>query len=290
MHAIDEYGAQRFDIRTRSLLHQFRFRGHAPDPGEPEDREQPQVPPAQVNLPRVLGESGGTGEGMMIVVQLLSGDEHRQRPQVGGSVIRLEVPVTPGMGQPVDDPRGQQGHGDQLEPVQRDARQAEQEHDHEEQQGDPHVRPAAVDMAFHPVVGRAAAVLLHGFRIARLLPIQLRTLQQYRLQADELRTVRVPFPLAHGMMLAVHSHPLPGDDARVHPQPEPEKMPQRGMQIDGPVCLLAMVVKGDGDQRDVNAEGTGDHVAPKAQPENPVIVFSDKLQHPMTPSPAEMPL
>jgi hypothetical protein len=65
-----------------------------------------------------------------------------------------------------------------------------------------------------------------------------------------MRAVRVFSLLALGVVLAVNSRPLFGHLPSGHPQPKTEEMRCNGVQIQGPVSLVAV-------QKDGNA-GNGD--------------------------------
>ena len=88
---------------------------------------------------------------------------------------------------------------------------------------------AGVEIALHPVIGRAATVFGDGFEVFGLGPVQLGTGEQHGLDAMGLRAVRVFHGLAFGMVLAVHADPFLGDLSGGQPQPQAEKMRRNGM-------------------------------------------------------------
>ena len=76
---------------------------------------------------------------------------------------------------------------------------------------------SGVELVLQPVIGRAAAELLQRLPVLRLSLVQLRTLEQHLFQALYLRAVWIVRGLAAGVVLAVNSHPLAGDDPCAHP-------------------------------------------------------------------------
>src|SRR6185437_2856512 len=59
--------------------------------------------PARIELPTLHGETRRTREGMMIVVQLLTGDEEPPRDDVRRGRVGLEAAVSERMACPIDD-------------------------------------------------------------------------------------------------------------------------------------------------------------------------------------------
>ena len=124
-----------------------------------------------------------------------------------------------------------------------------------EDQHQAHALPgiAAVDIALHPVVGRAMAELLDRLGVFCFRAVQLGAAPHHRVQAPRLRAVGIVHRLALGVVLAVDGHPFLGDHARADPQPEAEEVRRNRMQIQGAVGLRA--VQEDRDRRDGDMGG-----------------------------------
>ena len=121
------------------------------------------------------------------------------------------------------------------------------------------VRIWLVDVALQPVVRAPVAVLGDRLRIGRGSPVQLCPFQQQLPDSEDFRAVWILIRLHPGVMLAVHRDPLLGDGPRREPEPEPEEVRKRGMQVERPVRLVAMQVDRDRHDRDVgHPEGCED--------------------------------
>src|SRR6185503_4217904 len=103
--AIHDDGAELIQVRRGSGdVLELRRRGYAADLRETEELERFQMQPAHVDLMTAHREPRRRRERVMVVVQLLAGDEHRDRPQIGRSVVGFEVPITLRMTEAVDHP------------------------------------------------------------------------------------------------------------------------------------------------------------------------------------------
>jgi hypothetical protein len=101
-----------------------------------------------------------------------------------------------------------------------------------EHQADAFPRIAAVEIALDPVVGRAAPELLERLRVLRFGPIELGASPEHRVDPARLRAVRVVGSLDFRVVLAVDRDPLLRHHAGREPEPEPEEMADRRMQIE----------------------------------------------------------
>src|SRR5690606_16727040 len=122
-----------------------------------------------------------------------------------------------------------------------------------------------VNVALHPVVGRAATELPLNLRIARNCLIKLGAFEQDFLEAENDRAVRIFRRLAARMVLAMHGDPLAGDDARAHPQPESEDMPECGMQIEAPMGRVPVKIERYAHEGELHHHERDQRIAPKAK-------------------------
>ena len=148
-------------------------------------------------------------------------------------------------------PAAMNGMFDELQRDHDDARNAEQHEVGDDEQRDAEIaaRRMMVEVVLEPVVRRALRVLLERFAVARGDAIELGAFEQHALQAEQARAVRIAVLLAMSVMLAVHGHPLARRGAGVQPQPEAAEVADDGMQVDGAVRLVAMVVERHGHHR-----------------------------------------
>ena len=121
-----------------------------------------------------------------------------------------------------------------------DADGTEQHHVDDQHQVVAAIRERLVDVALEPVVRTPVVVLGDRLRIRRRSPIQLRPFQQQLLDSEDFRAVRILTGLDAGVMLAVHRDPFLGDGPGREPQPEPEEVGQRRMQVERPVRVVAV--------------------------------------------------
>ena len=98
-------------------------------------------------------------------------------------------------------------------------------------------------------------------------------MRQNLFDAKNLRTMGVTFPLAHSMVLAVHSHPFPSDHAGSQPQPESKEMTHDRVQFEGAVSLAAMQVDGDSRNSDVGENQGGKQVSAEVEIQQSVYHF-----------------
>ena len=89
------------------------------------------------------------------------------------------------------------------------------------------------------------AIAAEGFFVFRFFAVQLGTFEQNGANAMHMRTVRVFGLLALGVVLSVDGRPLFGHLTGGHPQPKTEEMRCDGVQIQGPVRLMAVQEDGD---------------------------------------------
>jgi hypothetical protein len=123
---------------------------------------------------------------------------------------------------------------------------------------------AAVDVALDPVVGCANAVFGQGFGVGSFSLVQLDASEQQSLQAAGLRTVRVFFGLALGMVLAVHRDKLFGEHSGADPKPKAEKVRRNRPQIERTMRLGPVQEDRDRRDRDVRGDqGVKQHLPPR---------------------------
>jgi hypothetical protein len=139
------------------------------------------------------------------------------------------------------------------------AEQRDVQHHHQAHAED---RVLGVDVAFHPVVRRAVTELAHRFFILGFGTVQFRAFEQHLPDAARLRTVRIFFGLALGVVLTMDRGPLAGQHASGHPQPEAEKMTDDRMQLQRAVRLAAMQIDRHADNRDVRRNQRVQHELP----------------------------
>ena len=132
----------------------------------------------------------------------------------------------------------------------------------DEHQADAFPRIAGVEIALDPVVGRSAAELLERLRVLRFGPIELGALPEHGVDAACLRAVRILGRLDLRVVLAVDGDPLLGHHAGREPEPEPEEMADRRMQIERAVRLRAVQEDRHAGDRHVRHRQREDDVAP----------------------------
>ena len=253
----------RFRIRLLHVGAETECRRDPPHPRQTQPAQQADQHPAAIEFEPALRELRRAGKRMVVVVQLLAAHDQPPRHQVGRGVGRLEIAVAAPVAEAVDDTGGPERDPRHLQRPDRDADHAEQAKADQRQQGRPRGRPARVEMAFDPVVGRADAVGRQVARIRGCLLVKIHAAPQDRTDAVHLRAVRVLGGLAFRVMLAVHGDPLPGHHARRQPAPETEDMRDGRMEIDAAVRLAAVQVQGDGGDRGLRHDHEVD------QPGNP---------------------
>ena len=100
--------------------------------------------------------------------------------------------------------------------------------------------------------------------------------------------MRIIRGLALGVVLAMHRDPFPRAHAGGQPEPQPEKMAHRRMQVDRPVRLVAVQVQRDRGDRDLGQGHRRQRVTPPRQVER---AGEQRRQHyiPMPPMPGMPP-
>ncbi|MPN12772.1 hypothetical protein SDC9_160092 [bioreactor metagenome] len=202
---------------------------------------------------------------MVVVVQFLAADHDAPGHQIGRCVHRFKVAVAPVVAHAVDHASGPERNPQHLHGPDREADAAKQQHVEDQHQAHTLPRKARIDVALHPVVGRAVAELLERVFVLRLGAIQLRAAPHHRVQAARLRAVRIVFGLALGVVLAVDGHPLLGLHAGADPQPEAEEMRGNRAQIQRAVRLRTVQKNRHRRNRDVGGEQGVQHDLPPGQ-------------------------
>src|SRR5690606_39198314 len=102
--------------------------------------------------------------------------------QIGGRVAALEVAITDGMAQAVDDACGPYRNPHHLHGPHRDAEYAEQGQVDDRHQDHAANRVTAVNIALDPVIRAVLAVNAQSFLVLRLFLIEFGTFTQYGAQ------------------------------------------------------------------------------------------------------------
>ena len=126
MHAIDDYGAYRFQIHMLAFNLDGLGRG-AMHLGKAKEFADGNERPARIEFPGLNGKLGRAGEGMVIVVQLFAANEKAKRHDIGGGIRAFKIAITEVVTQAVDDARGQHREGQHLNRENQDRWHAEQE-------------------------------------------------------------------------------------------------------------------------------------------------------------------
>ena len=146
--------------------------------------------------------------------------------------------------------------------------QAEQRHVREPHQRQAAQREARVDVALHPVVGRAVPVPLERLAVVRLFDVEEHAAPEHAVDPVHLRTVRVLVGLALRVVLAVDRRPLLGHHPGREPQPEPEEVRRQRMQVERAMRLAAMQVDGHPGDGHVRQRKRDEHEPPPRQVKN----------------------
>ena len=239
------------------------------DTGQAQLLQPANVHPADVKLVRPDRQLGRRGIGVMIVMQLFTGNQNAPRRDIGAGVRSLKIAITPIMRSTVDDARGHHRsphhlHGPNGETSQAKKQQIDQQHQHDAKIGKP-----AVQVTLDPVIGCSMSIAGQCFCITRLFAVQLITLQQNGPDAVDMRTMGVVVLLAFGVMLAVNGCPLPGDLPGCQPQPETKEMGGNRVQVERTVRLVPMQEDRHADHGDVCHNQSEQHHLPAAQVQNP---------------------
>ena len=194
-----------------------------------------------------------------------------------------------GMAEAVDHAGGAERHGQHLEGEHGDAAGPEQQHV-DGQRGVDADKAVAVQVVLEPVVGRAAAVLLDRGGIGSLHLVNFSAAPQDGAQAMDHRAVGIVLRLAERMVLAVHGHPLPGDHAGGHPDPQAEEMADGRMQVDGPVGLVTMQVERHRGHGHLDRQEGDQGLLPAVEAEQAIDMIGKKIQHLPSPSVGKVPI
>ena len=249
--AIGDDRLQRVGVRLWPDLPQFELGRCLANFGQTDQFHRADIGPADIEFKGLDREFGRSRVSVVVVVQFFAADDKAPRRYIGRSVRRFEIAITPVMANTVDDAGGHHRNPQHLHRPDRQADRTE----HSQVYGQHHANtfPAepGVEIAFDPVVGRAATVLGNRLRDLRFDAIELNAGQQQRLDATGLRAVRVFLGLAFGMVFAVDRHKFLGHHARGQPKPEPEEMFRDRMQVERPMGLSAVEKNRDRADRDV---------------------------------------
>ncbi len=199
---------------------------------------------------------------MVVVVQLFATNQQAPGRDVGAGVGGLKVAVAPVVANAVDDAGGKKRNPRHLNCPNGGTQGTKGGNLHDEQQGHALPRVAAVDVALHPVVGGAVAEALHRVGVFGLNAVELGALPHHGANATGLGAVGVVGGFALGVVFAVDADPLARDHAGGKPQPKPKHVRHRGVQIKGPVRLVAVQVNGDAGNRHVRGEQRVHHQLP----------------------------
>ena len=265
MVAVRDDRLQRRVVGLRLGRLEPELRRDAPDLREPERGQRADVGPAQVELVPARRELRRRAVRVVIVVELLAADQDADRDDVGRRVVRRVVAVAPVVTDAVDDAGGPERDPRHLHRPDRRADRPEQREVDREHEADPLPRVARVDVALEPVVRRPVAVALDRLRVARLGAVELGAAPDDRLDSAGHRAVRIVLGLDLRVVLAVDRRPLLRDHPGREPQPEPEEVRDRRMQIERAVRLAPVQEDRDGRDRDVRERERHDDVAPPGE-------------------------
>ena len=130
---------------------------------------------------------------------------------------------------------------------------------------------ARIEVALDPVLRAVLAINAQGFGVARLFPVQLGALAQYRAQAFVNRAVRVVGGFAFGVVFAMDGGPLACVLRRGQPQPEAEEVLERAVELQCPVRGVAMQVDRDADNGHMGHQQSDADQLPGRQVEQAVV-------------------
>ena len=210
--------------------------------------------PAPVDLEPAMGELGGRGRGVVVVVQSLAGGDEGEPLEVPGGVV--VGPASEAVGDRVHRRRTAEVDVDVDEGGEQTDLPAEQHGERTDADGETEQR-VVVEQPVHAGRREVLGVPGEGRRVARL-PAVHRHVEHLHLDPPvEHGGVRVALDVGERVMLAVHRHPLPGPDAGGHPGDEPERLGRRPAQGERPVGERPVQVhggRGVGDQAHDDAD------------------------------------
>src|SRR6185437_9255148 len=131
---------------------------------------------------------GRARERVVVVVQFLATDPHAPRGEVGGLVGGFEVAVAPPVTDTVDHTSGPDRNPKHLHGPDCHAEHAEQGEADHRHQGRAEHRVLGVNVALHPVVRRAAAILLYILGIRGGGTVQFYAFEEHFADTLDLRT------------------------------------------------------------------------------------------------------
>jgi hypothetical protein len=216
----------------------------------------------------------------MVVVQFLTTDPEGPRDQVARGIGAFEIAVAGPVADAIDEARGPERDPHHLQGPDRRTDDAEQRDADQQHQGRPPIRVRTVDVVLDPVIGRAAAVLLHVLLRLAGVAVQRDAVPEHLLDAVDHRAVRIFLGLDLGVVLAMHRHPLTGDHPGGQPTPETEEVRQHRMEIHAAMGLAAMQVqrhREDGELR--HDQDVDEHLAPACAGETIVQEIEYRVQH-----------
>ena len=217
VHAVHDDGTNRVQIDMNARRHPSGFWSNADDSRETQGLENADIEPADIELPALDRKLRRAREGMVVVVQFLAGHQEAPGHDVASSVWALEVAIAVVVADTVDHTCRHERIRQHLRCDHDDSRNAEEQQIDDHHQYDAQIAMAQINVALHPVVGRAATELLARLGIARFRLIELSAFEQYFFQTEDHRAVRIFRGFAACMVLAVHGDPLARHDARGQP-------------------------------------------------------------------------
>ena len=201
-----------------------------------------------------MGELGGRGGGVVVVVQSLAGGDEGEPLEVARGVV--VGPATEVVGDRVHRRRAAEVDVD----VDEGGEQPDLPSEHHDEHGDAEGETEQGVVVEQPVhAGRRKVLGVAGDRrgVPRLPPVH-RDVEHLHLDPPvEHGGVRVALDVGERVVLAVHRHPLPGPDAGGHPRDDPKCLGGRPAQGERPVRERPVQVdrgRGVGDQAHGHAD------------------------------------
>ncbi len=199
----------------------------------------------------------------MIVVQLFAAQPDRDRRDIPALVFDIEVPISDGVSDSIDDSSGPEWNPYHLDaPNQWADKESEQINVDAHHDDDAKPVERRKQMPLEPVVGRALAVLIEDSRLANSLSIVERAFENDVPQALHQGAVRVTLAVRESVMLPMARDPLFGDDRGRKPQPNAHWKRGEVMKLDSAMGLRPMQEQSNGHIREVSGNDDEQHWLP----------------------------
>lgn len=229
----------------------LRARGEVGGPRQPQRGEQADERPGRVELSPAHAEARRGGKFVVVVVQAFAGREPGDRLQIGGGVG--EGLVADDVADAVDD-RVQENVEAGLEDIGHPARERPQQ-EKEEQDAERGAQDAvAKDPPVQPVVSDVGRKAGERLRVAGFAQVIESVAEQDAAQAFQLGAMGVALLVGVAVVLAMHRHPLFGDESREQPHLQSHEKGGGGMQHQGPVGETTVQINRGAEGRDLHGE------------------------------------